>query len=97
MKQLPGRARPKWLAVAGQVLAAALFVAMTVSVLPVLLMTSLVTALILIPVLRQLRKEAERTGSVVNVPAREQMVDITPPHERLRQEFLAFRRRGWRR
>ena len=58
MKQLPGRARPKWLAVAGQVLAAALFVAMTVSVLPVLLMTSLVTALILIPVLRQLRKEA---------------------------------------
>jgi hypothetical protein len=73
MKQLPGRARPKWLAVAGQVLAAALFVAMTVSVLPVLLMTSLVTALILIPVLRQLRKEAERTGSVVNVPAREQM------------------------
>jgi len=51
----------------------------------------------LIPVLRQLRKEAERTGSVVNVPAREQMVDITPLHERLRQEFLAFRRRGWRR
>jgi hypothetical protein len=97
MKQLPGRARPKWLAVAGQVLAAALFVAMTVSVLPVLLMTSLVTALILIPVLRQLRKEAERTGSVVNVPAREQMVDITPLHERLRQEFSAFRRRGWRR
>jgi hypothetical protein len=26
----------------------------------------------------------------------EQMVDITPLHERLRQEFLAFRRRGWR-
>ena len=97
MKQLPGRARPKWLAIAGQVMAAALFVAMTVSVLPVLLMTSLVTALILIPVLRQLRKEAERTGSVVNVPAREQMVDITPLHERLRQEFLSFRRRGWRR
>jgi hypothetical protein len=94
MKQLPGRARPKWVAVAGQVLAAALFVAMTVSVLPVLLMTSLVTALILIPVLRQLRKEAERTRSVVNVPAREQMVDITPLHERLRKEFLAFRRRG---
>ena len=97
MKQLPGRARPKWLAVAGQVLAAALFVAVTVSVLPVLLMTSLVTALILITVLRQLRKEAERTGSVVNVPAREQMVDIKPLHERLRQEFLAFRQRGWRR
>jgi hypothetical protein len=58
------------------------------------LMTSLVTALILIPVLRQLRKEAERTRSVVNVPAREQMVDITPLHERLRKEFLAFRRRG---
>ena len=38
MKQLPGRTRPKWLAVACQVLAAALFVAMTVSVLPVRLL-----------------------------------------------------------
>ena len=81
---------------AAQWLAAALLVAMTISVLPVLLMTSLITAAVLIPVLRQLRKEAERTGRVVNVPAREAMIDITPLHERLRQQFLAFRRRGWR-
>lgn len=96
MRQLPGRSRPQWLVLAGQWLAAALLVAMTISVLPVLLMTSLITAAVLIPVLRQLRKEVERTGRVVNVPAREAMIDITPLHERLRQQFLAFRRRGWR-
>lgn len=96
MRQLPGRATPKWLVVTGQILAAVVLVAMTLSVLPVLLMASLITAAVLIPVLRQLRREAERTGAVVNVPAREEMIDITPLHERLRQEFLAFRRRGWR-
>lgn len=96
MKQLPGKATPKWLVFAGQLVAAAVFVAMTISALPVLLMASLITAAVLIPVLRQLRKEAERTGAVLNVPAREEMIDITPLHERLRQEFLAFRRRGWR-
>jgi len=57
---------------------------------------SLITAAMLIPALRQLRKEVERTGAVLKVPAREEMIDITPLNERLRQEFLAFRSRGWR-
>jgi hypothetical protein len=96
MRQLPGRATPKWLVFAGQLLAAVVFVAMTLSVLPVLLMASLITAAVLIPVLRQLRKEAERTEAVLNVPTREEMIDITPLHERLRQEFLALCRRGWK-
>ena len=95
MKHLIGKAKPKWLAFAGQALAVALFVTMTISVMPMLLMISLVTALVLIPVMRRLREEVERTNAVVNVPAREEMVDITPLHERLRQEFSAFRQRGW--
>lgn len=93
MKQLPGKTRPKWLVVIGQAIALMLFVAMTVSILPVLLITSLATALVLIPVLRQLRKEVERTSVTINAPPREEMIDITPRHQRLRQEFLQFLRR----
>jgi membrane protein implicated in regulation of membrane protease activity len=94
MKQLPGKARPKWLVVVGQAIAMVLFVAMTASILPVLLITSLVAALLLIPVLRQLRKELERTSVTINAPTREEMIDITPWHQRLRQEFLQLLRRG---
>ena len=90
MKQLPGRTRPKWLVALGQGIAAVVFVAMTASILPVLLITSLMVALALIPVLRQLRKEVERTGVTINTPAREEMIDITPLHQRLRQEVLQF-------
>ena len=57
----PNHLKPKWLVLAGQVLAGCVFVAMTISVLPALLMMSLVTALLLIPVLRQVRKEAEKS------------------------------------
>jgi len=93
MQQLSGKARPKWLVAAGQGIAAVMLVAMTASLLPVLLVVSFVTALLLIPVLRQLRKEVERTAVTINTPSREEMVDITPLHHRLRQDFLTFIRR----
>lgn len=93
MKQLPGKASPKWLVAVGQGIAVVVFVAMTASILPVLLIASLVTALLLIPVLRQLRKEVEKTAVTINTPAREDMIDITPLHQRLRQNFLMFIRR----
>jgi hypothetical protein len=93
MKQLPGRARPKWLVLAGQAIAMVVFVALTVSILPALLITSLVAALVLIPVLRQLRKEVERTTVTLNAPTREEMIDITPWHQRMRQEVLQYFRR----
>jgi membrane protein implicated in regulation of membrane protease activity len=93
MKQLPGRARPKWLVAVGQGIAVVVFVAMTASILPVLLIVSLLAALLLIPVMRQLRKEVERTAVTLNTPSREEMVDITPLHQRLRQDFLLFMRR----
>jgi len=93
MKQLPGKARLKWLVAVGQGIAAVLLVAMTASILPVLLIVSLVTGLLLIPVLRQLRKEVEKTAVTINTPAKEEMIDITPLHQRLSQELGRFIRR----
>jgi membrane protein implicated in regulation of membrane protease activity len=93
MKQLPGKTRPKWLVAVGQGIAAVAFVAMTASILPMLLIMSLVTALLLIPVLRQLRKEVEKTSMTINTPAKEEMIDITPLHNRLSQKLRSFLRR----
>ena len=93
MKQLPGKTRPKWLVAAGQGMAAVVFVAMTASILPMLLIMSLVAALLLIPVLRQLRKEVEKTSVTINTPAKEEMIDITPLHNRLSQKLRRFLRR----
>jgi hypothetical protein len=93
MKQLPGKTRPKWLVAVGQGIAAVVFVAMTASILPMLLIMSLVTALLLIPVLRQLRKEVEKTSMTINTPAKEEMIDITPLHNRLSQKLRSFLRR----
>lgn len=90
MKQLPGKTRPKWLVAVGQGIAVVVFVAMTASILPVLLIVSLLAALLLIPVMRQLRKEVERTALTINTPAKEEMIDITPLHQRWRQELVRF-------
>ena len=93
MKQLPGKARPKWLLANSQAIAVVVFIAMTASLLPLLLIASLLAALLLIPVMHQLRKEVERIAATLNSPSRDEMVDITPLHQRLRQEFLMFIRR----
>ena len=92
MRLLPGKQRPQWLRMAAQIGAGALVLAALVSALPVLLMVSLVTALALIPTLRELRKELDKSGLGTDGPAREQMVDITPIHSRLVRDFWPFRR-----
>jgi hypothetical protein len=89
MKQLSGKSKPKWLVLASQMLAGTVFVAMTISVLPALLLMSLVTALLLIPVLRQVRKEAEKSGIELNSPPKG-MVNVTPLHRRLQQYLLKY-------
>jgi hypothetical protein len=78
---------------AAQVGAAALVVSALISALPVLLMATLVTALALIPTLRQLRKEMDKAGLNADGPARDQMVDITPIHSRVVRDFWSFWRR----
>ncbi len=89
MKQLPGKSRPKWLVKAGQVLAGTVFVAMTISVLPALLMMSLMTALLLIPILRQVRKEAEKSGIDLNSSPKG-MLNVTPLHRRMQQDLWKY-------
>jgi len=89
MKQLSGKSKPKWLVLASQMLAGTVFVAMTISVLPALLLMSLVMALLLIPVLRQVRKEAEKSGIELNSPPKN-MVNVTPLHRRLQQDLLKY-------
>ena len=92
MRLLPGKQRPRWLALVAQIGAAVLVLSALISALPVLLLVTLVTALALIPTLRQLRKEMGRSGIDLDGPAREQMVDITPIHSRLVRDFWPFRR-----
>ena len=91
MRLLPGKQRPRWLALVAQLGAAVLVLSALISALPVLLLVTLVTALALIPTLRQLRKEMGRSGIDLDGPAREQMVDITPIHSRLVRDFWPFR------
>jgi hypothetical protein len=93
MRLLPGKQRPQWLAIAAQIGSVVLVVTALISALPVLLMVSLVTALALIPTLRQLRKEMDQSGLGADLPAREQMVDITPIHSRVVRDVWAFWRR----
>ena len=90
MRLLPGKQRPQWLAIAAQLGGIALVVTALISALPVLLLFTLVTALALIPTLRQLRKEMRRSGLDVDGPTREQMVDITPIHSRVIRDFWTF-------
>jgi len=90
---LPGKQRPQWLRMAAQIGAGALVVSALISALPILLIVSLVTALALIPTLRQLRKEMDKSGLNADGPSREQMVDITPIHRRvIRKYWTAWRR-----
>ena len=96
MRLLPGKQRPKWLRIVAQIGAGALVVSALISALPVLLMVTLVTALALIPTLRQLRKEMTKAGLDLDGPAREQMVDITPIHSRVIRNFWAVWRRQQR-
>jgi hypothetical protein len=63
VKQLPGRQRPRWITVLLQGLAAVVATIWLASLLPYLLLMALVVSLMLIPTLRRLRKEAERTAA----------------------------------
>ena len=47
MKSLPGKNRPKWLVIAGQAVAVAVFISLTISILPVLLLFVLLQRFIL--------------------------------------------------
>ena len=83
---LPGRSSPRWLATALRFIGTVAVAIWLVSVLPYLLLFSLLLALLLIPTLRRLRTELERT---IDVPPRPH-TDITPRHRKLLKQLALW-------
>ncbi|MEY4770856.1 hypothetical protein [Vulcanococcus sp.] len=83
---LPGRSAPRWLAATLQFIGTVAVAIWLVTVLPWLLLFCLLLALLLIPTLRRLRTELERT---IDVPARP-LTDITPWHRRLLKQLALW-------
>ena len=92
MKQLPGRQPPRWLRFVATAVMTAVATIWLFSLLPFLLLLSVVFGLVLIPVLRQLRKEMDE----VNVPpeAKRPTVDVTPWHRQLSLLIAQLRNRS---
>ena len=107
MKRLPGRQSPRWLRILAATFATAVGTIWLLSLLPFLLLFSLVFGILLIPILQRLREEIERVNhgsSEQRSPEyhstdRRSTVDITPWHRQLalivtqlRNRFSAMRR-----
>ena len=92
MKQLPGRQPPRWLRFVATAVMTTVATIWLFSLLPFLLLLSVVFGLVLIPVLRQLRKEMDE----VNVPpeANRPTVDVTPWHRQLSLLIAQLRNRS---
>ena len=87
MKQLPGRARPRWIQLIVTGVLTAVATIWLVTLLPFLLLFSLVFAALLIPVMRRLRREMDEAGfhpGMDKRSGRRQTVDVTPWHQQLR-------------
>ena len=88
MKQLPGRVRPPWLQQLISFAALVLVTIWLVTLLPVLLVVGLIAALLLIPVLKQIRQDIdhlERTQRDDPIQPR----DVTPWHRRVWNRWLS--------
>ncbi|WP_114993694.1 hypothetical protein [Synechococcus sp. UW179A] len=82
MKQLPGRSRPSWLQQLIRWAALVIVTVWMVTLLPVLLVVGLIAAVLLIPVLKQIRQEMDhldRSQRGDPLPPR----DVTPWHRRV--------------
>ena len=97
MKQLPGRQAPRWLRFVVTAVMTTVATIWLFSLLPFLLLLSVVFGIVLIPVLRQLRQEMD--GMNVEPEAKSPPVDVTPWHRQLslllaqlRNRSLAMRR-----
>ena len=83
MKQLPGRARPRWIQLVMTGVVTAVATIWMVSLLPFLLLFTLVFAVLLIPVVRRLRREMDEAGlhpGMQQQTGGRSTVDVTPWH-----------------
>ena len=87
MKQLPGRTRPRWqqqlLSGLGVGLGLVVMGALLPIVLPILLISGLLAAVALIPILRQLRRELEQLDQVQQKSSDRIPMDVTPWQQKL--------------
>ena len=87
MKLLPGRATPRWLQLVVSGVLTAVATVWLVTLLPFLLLFSLVFAVLLIPVMRRLRQEMDEAGfhpGMQQRPGRRAALDVTPWYRQLR-------------
>ena len=84
---LPGQVDKSWLARGLKILGGIGLAIGLISLMPYLLFFSLLTALLMIPVLRRLRSELNQTINITPTP----LTDITPWHQKLIKKI-----NGWR-
>ena len=102
MKRLPGRQSPRWLRILAATFTTAVGTIWLLSLLPFLLLFSLVFGILLIPILHRLREEIERVNhgsSEQRSPEyhstdRRSTVDITPWHRRVVLIFTQLRNKS---
>ena len=91
MKQLPGQGHSRWLQQLGGFIVLLLASVWLVSLLPVLLVVGLLAGVLMLPVLREMRRELERMEDTLQPPGRgpqpSSMRDATPWHQKLRNHF----------
>ena len=92
MKQLPGRQTPRWIRFLATAATVTVVTIWLVSLLPFLLLLSIVLGIALIPVLRRLRQEMDKVDIPhdVNRPT----VDVTPWHRQIALMIAQLRNRS---
>ncbi len=92
MKQLPGRQAPSWLRYVATAVMTTVATIWLFSLLPFLLLFSVVFGIVLIPVLRQLRQEMNEVN--VSPEVKRPTVDVTPWHRQLSLLLAQLRNRS---
>ena len=89
MKQLPGSRPRRWLQQLATGIAAVVATIWMLSLLPVLLLVALIAGLLLLPVLRQLRRDLEaiEQSQGPNRRPSDSLRNATPWHQRLRHHL----------
>ena len=81
MKQLPGRQPPRWIRFLATAVTVTVATIWLVSLLPFLLLLSIVFGVALIPVLRRLRQEMDQVD--ISHEVKRSTVDVTPWHRQI--------------
>ena len=91
MHQLPGRRPNRWLRTILAVALTAVATVWMITLLPFLLLASLIIAILMVPVVQRLRKELESTGYEMGARTIDDpKVDVTPWHRQVRNAWQKY-------